>query len=77
MCAESNGCAGSAWDVRTGGCTLEFPVDVTTGEMNCGESLLAYYDAGPLSPMEPGAGLWVANICGTAEFGSAEPDDGT
>lgn len=25
----------------------------------------------------PGTGLWVANICGSAEFGSAAPDDGT
>ncbi|KAJ4418514.1 hypothetical protein N0V82_005494 [Gnomoniopsis sp. IMI 355080] len=78
MCAEMDDvCSGSAWDVRTGACFLEFAVNPVDGELNCGESLLAYYDAGPLSPMEPGAGWWVANICGSAEYGSAGPDDGS
>ncbi|KAJ4386108.1 hypothetical protein N0V93_009000 [Gnomoniopsis smithogilvyi] len=72
-----NICSGSAWDVRTNSCFLEFAVNPVDGELNCGESLLAYYDAGPISPMAAGAGWWVANICGSAEYGSAEPDDGT
>lgn len=78
MCAEMDDvCSGSAWDVRTSACFLEFAVNSVDGELNCGESLLAYYDAGPNSPMAPGAGWWVANICGSAEYGSAPPDDGT
>ncbi|CAN8099946.1 unnamed protein product [Discula destructiva] len=78
LCADQDAiCSGSAWDVRTGACTLEFAVDPTDGRLNCGESLLAYYDAGPNSPMAPGSGWWVANICGTAEYGSAKPDDGS
>lgn len=78
MCADmADTCAGSAWDVRTNACTLEFAVNPVNGQLNCGESLLAYYDAGPLSPMAPGTGWWVANICGSAEYGSAAPDDGS
>lgn len=78
MCADMDDvCSGSAWDVRTSACFLEFAVNPVDGELNCGESLLAYYDAGPDSPMAPGAGWWVANICGSAEYGSAPPDDGT
>lgn len=78
MCADmSDVCSGSAWDVRTNACFLEFAVNPLDGELNCGESLLAYYDAGPISPMAPGAGWWVANMCGSAEYGSAKPDDGT
>lgn len=78
MCADMDDiCSGSAWDVRTNACYLEFAVNPVDGELNCGESLLAYYDAGPDSPMAPGAGWWVANMCGSAEYGSAAPDDGT
>lgn len=78
LCAEQDAiCSGSAWDVRTGACTLEFAVDPVDGKLNCGESLLAYYDAGPNSPMAPGAGWWVADVCGSAGYGSAAPDDGT
>lgn len=78
MCADMDDiCSGSAWDVRTNACYLEFAVNPLDGELNCGESLLAYYDAGPDNPMAPGTGWWVANICGSAEYGSAEPDDGT
>lgn len=80
MCVEledSLSCAGSVWDVRTGACTLEFPTDSVSVVLNCGESVLAYYDAGPDYPMSPGTGLWVANVCGAAQFGGAAPDDGT
>ncbi|KAK5129684.1 hypothetical protein LTR08_002976 [Meristemomyces frigidus] len=77
QCADTANCAASSWDSRTGVCKLEFPVDSNSGELNCGEGLLAYYDAGPNSPMAPGTGLFVAALCGTVEFGSAAPDDGT
>lgn len=78
MCAGMDEiCAGSAWDVRTSACFLEFAVDPLSGALDCGESLLAYYDAGPDRPMAPGAGWWVADMCGSAEYGSAPPDDGT
>ena len=77
LCTEAQSCAASSWDVRTGVCKLEFPTDYDTGEMNCGEGLLAYYDAGPDHPMAPGTGLWVAAVCGNVEYGSAPPDDGT
>lgn len=77
LCAEAPDCAASSWDIRTGVCKLEFPVDFDTGALNCGEGLLAYYDAGPDYPMAPGTGLWVAALCGDVEFGQAAPDDGT
>ncbi|KAF2774364.1 hypothetical protein EJ03DRAFT_5557 [Teratosphaeria nubilosa] len=77
LCATSWNCAASAFDIRTGQCTLEFPVDPEAGYLNCGEGMLAYYDAGPNSPMSPGAGLYVQAICGNVEFGSAAPDDST
>lgn len=78
LCADRDDiCSGSAWDMRTNTCTLEFAVNPSIGVPDCGESLLAYYDAGPDFPMAPGAGWWVANICGEAEFGGAGPDDGT
>lgn len=77
LCAEAEDCAASAWDIRTGACKLEFPVDYSSGEMNCGEGLLGYYNAGPNHPMSPGAGWFVAQICGNAQYGSAKPDDGT
>ncbi|KAK4544020.1 hypothetical protein LTR36_004518 [Oleoguttula mirabilis] len=77
LCAEAASCAASSWDIRTGACKLEFPVEFSTGVLNCGEGLLAYYDAGPDSPMAPGTGLYVAPLCGNVEIGSAAPDDGT
>lgn len=77
LCAEADKCAASAWDIRTGGCRLEFPVDWRSGELNCGSGLQAYYGAGPAHPMEPGTGLFVAELCGSATFAGAKPDDGT
>lgn len=75
LCAETEHCAASSWDIRTGGCKLEFPVSPTTGDLDCGEGLLAYYDAGPVNPLAPGAGLFVATLCGNVAFGAEEPDD--
>ncbi|TKA61423.1 hypothetical protein B0A55_10859 [Friedmanniomyces simplex] len=77
LCADTASCAASTWDIRTGVCKLEFPVDFSTGELNCGEGALVYYDAGPDHPMAPGTGLFVAQLCGNVEYGSAKPDDGT
>ncbi|CAK4030804.1 Hypothetical predicted protein [Lecanosticta acicola] len=77
LCAETDECATSAWDVRSGECRLDFPVNPTTGDLNCGEGVLGYYDAGPNHPMLPGTGWYVAKLCGNAQFGSAAPDDGT
>lgn len=77
LCAEADKCAASAWDIRSGVCKLEFPVDFDSGSLNCGEGLLGYYDAGPNNPMAPGTGWYVAEVCGNAEFGSAQPDDGS
>lgn len=77
LCAEADSCAAASWDIRNGACKLEFPVDPESGAMNCGEGLLAYYDAGPNSPMKPGTGLFVAELCGNAEYSNAKPDDGT
>ncbi|KAK3678374.1 hypothetical protein LTR78_001671 [Recurvomyces mirabilis] len=77
LCAEADRCAASLWDVRTGKCTLEFPVDFDSGELNCGEGALVYYDAGPNHPMAPGSGLFVGTLCGNVGYGSAKPDDGT
>jgi hypothetical protein len=77
QCAEVEKCSGSAWDIRSGRCKLEFATDYFTGELNCGTPLYAYYDAGPSSPMSPGTGWYVANMCGKAAFNQAKPDDGT
>ncbi|KJX99464.1 hypothetical protein TI39_contig357g00025 [Zymoseptoria brevis] len=77
QCAVAEDCSASAWDIRTGKCKLEFATDYQTGELNCGQPLLGYYDAGPSSPMSPGAGWHIANVCGKATFGQAKPDDGT
>jgi hypothetical protein len=77
LCAEADKCAVSSWDVRTGECRLGFPVSWRTGELSCGNGLMAYYGAGPAHPMEPGSGLFVAELCGQATFANAKPDDGT
>ncbi|EME43881.1 hypothetical protein DOTSEDRAFT_71628 [Dothistroma septosporum NZE10] len=77
LCADANDCAASAWDIRSGVCKLEFPVDPTTGELNCGEGLLGYYDAGPNHPLAPGAGWYIATVCGNVQFGNTPPDDGS
>lgn len=69
LCAEADSCAASSWDIRTNQCRLEFPTDPTTGDLNCGEGLLAYCDAGPDHPMAPGTGLYVAQVCGNAQYG--------
>lgn len=77
LCATSWQCAASAWDIRTGECRLEFPTNPLTMDMNCGEGMLAYYDAGPSTPMSPGTGWYVAELCGHVNYGSSKPDDGT
>ncbi|KAK5721572.1 hypothetical protein LTR15_006161 [Elasticomyces elasticus] len=77
LCADIENCAASIWDIRTNVCKLEFPVSYSTGELSCGQGALVYYDAGPVSPMEPGSGLWVAQLCGNVYYGNAKPDDGT
>jgi len=77
LCAKADKCAASAWDSRTGKCQLGFPVDYNSGELNCGLGLRTYYGAGPAHPMDPGSGLYVAQVCGTASFFNAKPDDGT
>ena len=77
QCANATKCAASSFDIRTGVCKLEFPVTYGTGQLSCGQGLLAYYDAGPNHPMAPGTGLFVAQLCGNVQFGSAKPDDGT
>lgn len=77
LCVDSDHCAASAWNSQTGICKLAFPVDFETGELNCGEGFLVYYGAGPNHPMAPGSGLYVASLCGSLEYGSAQPDDGT
>lgn len=77
LCVEADKCAASSWDIRNGECRLEFPVSFGSGELSCGRGLQAYYNAGPNHPMEPGTGLFVAEVCGTATFANAKPDDGT
>jgi hypothetical protein len=77
MCANANSCAAMAWDSRTGACTLEFSVDSTSGTMDCGYGMNAFYDYGPDSPMSPGSGLYVQAICGNIVFAAAGPDDGS
>ncbi|PIA92716.1 hypothetical protein CB0940_04248 [Cercospora beticola] len=77
LCATSWQCAVSAWDIRTGECRLEFPVQWNTGELNCGTGAFAWYDVGPSTPMEPGTGWFLAELCGKATYGNTKPDDGT
>jgi hypothetical protein len=77
LCAEAEKCAASSWDSRTGACTLAFPVQFDSGELSCGLGLQVYYGAGPNHPMEPGSGLFVAEVCGRVAFANAKPDDGT
>lgn len=76
LCAEAYKCAQSVWDSASDTCTLEFPADSESADLNCG-SLYAYYDAGPDHPLAPGAGLWIAPICGGVGTYQAAPDDGT
>lgn len=77
LCAETDKCAASAWDIRNGLCKLEFPTDWSTGQLSCGQGLLGYYAAGPNHPMSPGAGWYVSTLCGWVQFANAKPDDGT
>ncbi|KAI7314557.1 hypothetical protein KC340_g9319 [Hortaea werneckii] len=77
LCAEADRCAASSWDLRTGECKLEFPITYNTGELSCGQGMLVRYHFGPNHPMEPGTGLYVAEVCGTAGYASSRPDDGT
>lgn len=77
ICAEARDCAASAWDIRSGNCKLEFPIEFSSGNLNCGQGLLGYYNAGPNHPMSPGTGWYVAEMCGNAQFSNSKPDDGT
>lgn len=77
ICTEAEKCAASSWDSRDGACTLAFPVQYDTGDLSCGLGLQVYYGAGPNHPMEPGSGLFVAEVCGRVAFANAKPDDGT
>lgn len=77
LCADQARCAASSWDIRTRVCKLEFPVDFASGALNCGQGLLAFAGVGPLRPMAPGTGLFVAELCGRVEFANAKPDDGS
>ena len=77
VCAEAEKCAASSWDSRTGKCTLAFPVQFDTSDFSCGLGFQVYYGAGPNHPMEPGSGLFVAELCGGVAFADAKPDDGT
>lgn len=77
ICADAEKCAASSWDSRSGACTLAFPVQFDTGDLSCGLGLQVYYGAGPNHPMEPGRGLFVAEMCGSVAFANAKPDDGT
>lgn len=78
LCADATKCAASAWDIQTNRCQLFFPVDYSSGELNCNSYAgLVYYDAGPNHPMAPGTGLYVANVCGGVYYTNAKPDDGT
>ena len=77
LCVEADGCASSAWDIRSKQCRLEFPVDFNSGQMSCGSGLLAFYDYGPNHPMAPGTGWWIGTGCGHADYAAAKPDDGS
>lgn len=77
LCTEAEKCAASSWDSRNNACTLAFPVQYDSGELSCGLGFQVYYGAGPNHPMEPGSGLFVAELCGGVAFANAKPDDGT
>lgn len=77
LCAETDKCAASAWDIRNGRCKLEFPTAWDTGELSCGQGLLGYYAAGPNHPMSPGAGWYISELCGWVQLTNAKPDDGS
>ncbi|KAI7495302.1 hypothetical protein KC367_g7443 [Hortaea werneckii] len=77
LCAEADSCSASQWDIRNGECKLEFPVRYDSGGLSCGQGMLVYYNYGPNHPMEPGTGLYVAELCGYASYAAGRPDDGT
>lgn len=76
LCADAYKCAQSVWDSTSDTCTLIFAADSESADLSCGY-MYAYYDAGPDSPLAPGAGLWIAPICGGIGTYQAAPDDGT
>ncbi|QIX01241.1 hypothetical protein AMS68_006758 [Peltaster fructicola] len=76
LCVEQSGCAGSAWDIRSNECRLEFPVG-SDGNPSCGAAAQAYYDFGPVHPMAPGTGWYLSPVCGRFDIANAKPDDGT
>ncbi|KAF2725965.1 hypothetical protein K431DRAFT_56098 [Polychaeton citri CBS 116435] len=78
ICADADSCAGSAWDIRSGSCRVEFAVGYDTNELQCGdEAGLAFYNYGPNHPMSPGTGWYVADLCGHWDFANTKPDDGS
>ena len=77
LCADAYKCGASSWDIRNHECKLEFPIGYDTGELNCGYSLLTYYIYGPAHPMEPGSGMYIAELCGNTIIAAGHPDDGT
>ncbi|CZT17692.1 uncharacterized protein RCC_03529 [Ramularia collo-cygni] len=77
LCAETDKCASSGWDIRSGNCKLEFPTKWDTGELSCGLGMMGMYAAGPNHPMSPGAGWYLAELCGRVDLFNAKPDDGT
>ena len=77
LCAETENCAASRWDIRNKVCRLSFPVQYDTGAPSCSSPMLMFYDAGPNHPMAPGTGWYVGTICGQVQYANAKPDDGS
>lgn len=77
LCVQEQGCAASAFDIRTSECILMFAVQWDTGILSCGQGVLAFYDYGPNHPMEPGTGWYLASGCGYFQTAGAKPDDGS
>ncbi|KAI9664068.1 MAG: hypothetical protein M1821_007559 [Bathelium mastoideum] len=78
LCADAQDCASSAWDIRSNACRLQFDVNSSSGELECGQvGVVGMNDYGPLEPMAPGTGWYLAALCGTVEGEPGPPDDGT
>ena len=78
ICADAVDCASSAWDIRSNQCRLQFDVDQHSGELVCGQiGVIAVNEDGPLHPMAPGTGWYLAAMCGTLEEVNGLPDDGS
>ena len=78
LCADLGNCATSGWDIRTNKCRLQFGIDGDTAQPVCGGlGLYAFVDAGPDHPLPAGAGYYVGALCGTYDYFTEPPDDGT